>query len=73
MTLKPGIKSTELIVSIIMVAGGIFVAAFEGEPWAQALGTILSAIGGTSYIAGRSIVKSNAAKADALVALKKKE
>ena len=61
---KTGIKSTEFWVSIIGMLGGIILASMEGSQWTQIIGGILTAVCGGSYTMGRSLVKSNEAKAD---------
>jgi len=63
---KTGIKSTEFWVSIIGMIGGIILASMEGNQWTQIIGGILTAVCGGSYTMGRSLVKSNEAKADVI-------
>jgi len=63
---KTGIKSTEFWVSIVGMLGGVILASMEGNQWTQVIGAILAAVCGSSYTMGRSLVKSNEAKADVI-------
>jgi|TARA_R100000656_G_scaffold9416_4_gene10291 drug/metabolite transporter (DMT)-like permease len=60
---KTGIKSTEFWISIVGMLGGVILASMEGSQWTQVIGAILAAVCGGSYTMGRSLVKSNEAKA----------
>ncbi|MAH47718.1 hypothetical protein CMI37_17995 [Candidatus Pacearchaeota archaeon] len=66
---KPTWKSTEFWISLVGVIGGIVMAVLPDSPSANIVGGILAAICGSSYTLGRSVVKGNAEKAKASVAL----
>mgnify|MGYP003144866347 FL=1 len=59
--MKPGIKSTEFIISMVGMVGGVVLASIEGNQWTQMIGAILAAVCGGSYTMGRSLVKSKEA------------
>lgn len=65
--MKPGVKTSEFIISIIGMIGGVVLASVEGNQWTQMLGGILAAVCGGSYTMGRSIVKSREATGAAQV------
>ena len=65
--MKPGIKTSEFIISVIGMIGGVVLASIEGNQWTQLLGGILAAVCGGSYTMGRSIVKSKEATGAAQV------
>tara|TARA_R100000353_G_scaffold175950_1_gene147917 strand:+ start:178 stop:411 length:234 start_codon:yes stop_codon:yes gene_type:complete len=65
--MKPGIKTSEFIISLIGMIGGVVLASIEGNQWTQLLGGILAAVCGGSYTMGRSIVKSKEATGAAQV------
>ena len=54
--MKPGIKSTEFIISMVGMVGGVVLASIEGNQWTQMIGAILAAVCGGSYTMGRSLV-----------------
>jgi uncharacterized membrane protein len=75
--MKPGIKTTEFIISLVGMIGGVILASIEGNQWTQMLGGILAAVCGGSYTMGRSIVKgkeaTGAAQVEAARQLAKKQ
>lgn len=67
--MKPGLKSTELWFSIISFCVGSILAAIGAEGGiSQIVGGICMALAPTSYVAGRSAVKSKEAIGQAQVA-----
>ena len=75
--MKPGIKSSEFIISIIGMIGGVVLASIDGNQWTQMIGAILAAVCGGSYTMGRSLVKgkeaTGAAQVEAAKHLAKKD
>ena len=75
--MKPGIKTSELVVSVIGVLAGCACALFSDSQFVQIAGPILAAICGSSYPMGRSLVKGKealgAAQVQAARELAKKE
>ena len=59
--MKPGIKTSEMIITLIGMIGGVVLASIEGNQWTQIIGGILAAVCGGSYTMGRSIVKGKEA------------
>ena len=59
--MKPGLKSSEFIISIIGMVGGVVLASIEGNQWTQMIGALLAAVSGGSYTMGRSLVKGKEA------------
>ena len=56
--MKKGIHSTEFWINLVGVLGGVLVASLGDSQWGAIAGSILSAVCGASYTAGRSVVKS---------------
>ena len=75
--MKPGIKTTELVVSLLGILGGCACAIWSDSQFVQIAGPILAAICGSSYTVGRSLVKGKealgAAQVQAARELAKKE
>ena len=75
--MKPGIKSSEFIISVIGMVGGVVLASIEGNQWTQMIGAVLAAVCGGSYTMGRSLVKgkeaTGAAQVEAAKHLAKKD
>lgn len=75
--MKPGIKTSEMIITLIGMIGGVVLASIEGNQWTQIIGGVLAAVCGGSYTMGRSVVKSKeaigAAQVEAARHLAKKE
>ena len=59
--MKPGIKTSEMIITLIGMIGGVVLASIEGNQWTQIIGGILAAVCGSSYTMGRSMVKGKEA------------
>ena len=55
--MKKGIHSTEFWLNLVGVLGGVIIAAMGDSQWSALAGSILSAVCGASYTAGRSVVK----------------
>ena len=75
--MKPGIKTSEFIISLVGMIGGVVLASLEGNQWTQMIGAVLAAVCGGSYTMGRSLVKGKeaigAAQVQAAQALAKKD
>jgi len=75
--MKPGIKTSEMIITLVGMIGGCILASIEGNQWTQIIGGILAAVCGSSYTMGRSLVKGKeaigAAQVEAARHLAKKE
>lgn len=75
--MKPGIKTSEFIISLVGMIGGVVLASLEGNQWTQMIGAVLAAVCGGSYTMGRSLVKgkeaTGAAQVQAAQALAKKD
>ena len=65
--MKPGIKTSEMIITLIGMIGGVVLASVEGNQWTQIIGGILAAVCGGSYTMGRSMVKGKEAMGAAQV------
>lgn len=59
--MKPGIKTSEMIITLIGMIGGVVLASIEGNQWTQIIGGVLAAVCGGSYTMGRSLVKGKEA------------
>ena len=66
--MKPGIKTTELVVSLLGILGGLACAIWSDSQWSTIVGGVLAAIRGGSYTVGRSLVKGREAIGQAQVA-----
>jgi len=75
--MKPGVKTSEMIITLIGMIGGVVLASIEGNQWTQIIGGVLAAVCGGSYTMGRSMVKGKeaigAAQVEAARHLAKKE
>ena len=75
--MKPGIKTSEMIITLIGMIGGVVLASIEGNQWTQIIGGVLAAVCGGSYTMGRSMVKGKdaigAAQVEAARHLAKKD
>jgi len=59
--MKPGIKTSEMVITLVGMIGGCILASVEGNQWTQIIGGILAAVCGSSYTMGRSMVKGKEA------------
>ena len=75
--MKPGVKTSEMVITLIGMIGGVVLASIEGNQWTQIIGGVLAAVCGGSYTMGRSMVKGKeaigAAQGEAARQLAKKE
>jgi len=77
--MKPGVKTSEMVVTLVGVIGGILMGSglFGDSQWATIVGGIIAAVCGSSYTMGRSMVKGKeaigAAQVEAARHLAKKE
>ena len=55
--MKSGFKSTEFWLNLVGMIGGLILARVGENQWTTIAGGILSAVCGSSYTAGRSMVK----------------
>ena len=56
--MKKGIHSSEFWLNLVGVLGGVIIGMMGDNQWAVMAGSVLSAVCGASYTAGRSVVKS---------------
>jgi len=59
--MKPGVKTSEMVITLIGMIGGVVLASIEGNQWTQIIGGVLAAVCGGSYTMGRSLVKGKEA------------
>ena len=59
--MKPGVKTSEMVITLIGMIGGAVLASIEGNQWTQIIGGVLAAVCGGSYTMGRSMVKGKEA------------
>jgi len=59
--MKPGVKTSEMVITLIGMIGGVVLASIEGNQWTQIIGGVLAAVCGGSYTMGRSMVKGKEA------------
>lgn len=57
METKPGIKTSEFWLSLLVALAGSLSAAFSTEPWAKALGAVAAAFTAVGYSFARSQIK----------------
>lgn len=70
METKPGWKTTEFWLSLLAVLIGALLASDAiptDSPVVKALGVVASILGALGYQVGRGLVKSNSAKASAII------
>ena len=61
-----GLRSSELLVTLLGMVGGCLCAIFSDSQWAQVGGPILAAVCGASYSQSRATVKRALASAEAV-------
>ena len=66
-----GLKSSEFLLSLVGMVGGILCAIFSDSQWAEIGGPLLAAICGASYSQSRATVKRALASAEAVSSAKK--
>ena len=54
---KPGYKSTEFLIAVLGMLGGLALSVAPDNPFTQIVGAIIAAVCGPTYIAGRSWAK----------------
>lgn len=54
---KPGLKTTEFWLALLVTASGIAATVWSSKPWAQALGMFSSALTAAGYAFARAHVK----------------
>ena len=59
--MKPGVKTSEMVITLIGMIGGVVLASIEGNQWTLIIGGVLAAVCGGSYTMGRSMVKGKEA------------
>lgn len=55
---KPGLKTTEFWLALIVTAGVAVATVFEDEPWARIVGLVAAALTSAGYGLSRAIAKS---------------
>lgn len=58
METKPGIKTTEFWLALIVTIGGAVAAVYTEAPWAKVLGLVASALASAGYSFSRAQVKT---------------
>ena len=66
-----GLKSSEFLLSLVGMVGGILCAIFSDSQWAEIGGPLLAAVCGASYSQSRATVKRALASAEAVSSAKK--
>jgi len=66
-----GLRSSEFLMTLLGMCGGILCAVFSDSQWAQVGGPILAAVCGASYSQSRATVKRALASAEAVSQVKK--
>ena len=61
-----GLKSSEFLVTLLGLVGGVLCAVFAESQWAQVGGPLLAAVCGASYSQSRATVKRALASAEAV-------
>ena len=61
-----GLKSSEFLLSLVGMVGGILCAIFSDSQWAEIGGPLLAAVCGASYSQSRATVKRALASAEAV-------
>ena len=66
-----GLKSSEFLLTLLGMLGGVVCAIFAESQWAQVGGPLLAAVCGASYSQSRATVKRALASAEAVSSAKK--
>ena len=66
-----GLKSSEFLLTLLGMLGGVVCAIFAESQWAQVGGPLLAAICGASYSQSRATVKRALASAEAVASVGK--
>jgi len=66
-----GLKSSEFLLTLLGMVGGVVCAIFAESQWAQVGGPLLAAVCGASYSQSRATVKRALASAEAVSSAKK--
>ena len=66
-----GLKSSEFLLTLLGMLGGVVCAIFAESQWAQVGGPLLAAVCGASYSQSRATVKRALASAEAVASAKK--
>jgi len=66
-----GLKSSEFLLTLLGMVGGILCSIFSDSQWAQVGGPILAAVCGASYSQSRATVKRALASAEAVASVGK--
>ena len=61
-----GLKSSEFLLTLLGMVGGVLCAVFAESQWAQVGGPLLAAVCGASYSQSRATVKRALASAEAV-------
>ena len=66
-----GLKSSEFLLTLLGMLGGVVCAIFAESQWAQVGGPLLAAVCGASYSQSRATVKRALASAEAVASVGK--
>jgi hypothetical protein len=66
-----GLKSSEFLLTLLGMVGGVLCAVFAESQWAQVGGPLLAAVCGASYSQSRATVKRALASAEAVASVGK--
>ena len=61
-----GLKSSEFLLTLLGMVGGVLCAVFSGSQWAEIGGAVLASVCGASYSQARATVKRAIASAEGL-------
>jgi len=68
-----GLKSSEFLLTLLGMAGGVLCAIFSDSQWSEICGTLLAMVCGASYSQSRATVKRALAGAEAISSAGKSE
>ena len=66
-----GLKSSEFLLTLLGMVGGILCAIFSESQWSEICGTVLAMVCGASYSQSRATVKRALASAEAVASVGK--
>ena len=66
-----GVRSSEFLLTLLGMCGGILCAIFSESQWSEICGTVLAMVCGASYSQSRATVKRALASAEAVASVGK--